>query len=302
MNLRNYFWGIEDKCLFPPHHQKYIETSNGRIIVMGGVDTGKTHFSYAIFESMSKKFKKTGFIDIDPGQSKIGLPGFQWCLAKEEENVKRLGRILGDITPRGFENISVENFKAFLEYFDKREIRDFVVDTCGFVSPPHGVSYKIKLAEILKPQKIFIFDSPESTSLISAFLRTEMAKNLIIIKPSKYVKKRTPDSREIHRKKFIKNFFLPEKFRTENIKRATELKIVAEGEIKKLTFEELTLMTESLPGTICALEDNSSFHTPALITGAEIKGEDYFIVLRVAENLKGSPSSIIFSTRLSSEL
>jgi len=181
------------------------------VIVIGGVDSGKTSFcTFLTNEALRKKWK-TGIIDADLGQSDVGPPstvGFNFV----SEPVKDLFEIkaenayfVGLTSPSGAVNKVIEGLTELKNRVMETDVDFLIVNTDGWVDGEDAARYKIQLTERVSPSVVVgIRQEDELTPILTAL---KEAKVLAIDSPQ-MVQRRNREKRKILRelsyKKYLK--------------------------------------------------------------------------------------------------
>jgi polynucleotide 5'-hydroxyl-kinase GRC3/NOL9 len=181
------------------------------VMVVGGMDSGKTSFCTFLVNEAVKRKMATGIIDADLGQSDVGPPstvGFNYV----PEPVKDLFDIdaqdaifVGSTSPSGAINKVLDGLTR-LKAKAVEEGADFlVINTDGWVEGEEAAAYKVRLAEKVGASAVVgIQRSNELTSILDSL---HDAKVLVIdspqlIKPRSREKRRL--LRELSYKKYLK--------------------------------------------------------------------------------------------------
>jgi len=169
-----------------------------RIIIVGGVDVGKTSFTIAL----ERKFKNLAVIDLDPGQQRFFIPT---CVSAKYKN-KILKFFVGSTSPRFSEWLIILALQTFLQRLEKFKPDLFILDTPGFIEGDRAVVLKISETIIFLPTKSVIIteDKTKTEKLIE--ILSKFSK-VYILNPSEDARKISPEERaEIRLTKF-KNYF-----------------------------------------------------------------------------------------------
>jgi len=169
-----------------------------RIIIVGGVDVGKTSFTIAL----ERKFKNPAVIDLDPGQQRFFIPT---CVSAKYKN-KILKFFVGSTSPRFSEWLIILALQTFLQRLEKFKPDLFILDTPGFIEGDRAVALKISETITFRPTKSVIIteDKTKTEKLIE--ILSKFSK-VYILNPSEDARKISPEERaEIRLTKF-KNYF-----------------------------------------------------------------------------------------------
>jgi polynucleotide 5'-hydroxyl-kinase GRC3/NOL9 len=158
------------------------------VMVVGGMDSGKTSFcTFLVNEAVMKNWR-TSVIDADLGQSDVGPPstvGFNFVT----EPVKDLFDIdardavfVGSTSPSGAINKVIEGLTQLKDRVMEAGVDFLVINTDGWVEGEEAAEYKVRLAEKVSPSavvgmqrgneltpildalhgvKVFVIDSPQ---------------------------------------------------------------------------------------------------------------------------------------------
>jgi polynucleotide 5'-hydroxyl-kinase GRC3/NOL9 len=123
------------------------------VIIIGGVDSGKTSFCTFLVNAAVKEKLKTSVIDADLGQSDVGPPstvGFNFVT----ELVKDLFEIdaedavfVGSTSPSGAINKVIEGLTRLKDRVMDAGADFLVINTDGWVEGEEAAAYKVRLAE-----------------------------------------------------------------------------------------------------------------------------------------------------------
>jgi polynucleotide 5'-hydroxyl-kinase GRC3/NOL9 len=181
------------------------------VMVMGGVDSGKTSFcTFLANEALRKKWK-TGVIDADLGQSDVGPPstiGFNFV----SEPVKDLFEIkaenacfVGLTSPSGAVNKVIEGLTELKNKVMEADVDFLIVNTDGWVDGEDAAKYKIQLTKTVSPSVVVgIRQEDELTPILTALKEA----NFLSIDSPRLVQRRNREKRKILRelsyKKYLK--------------------------------------------------------------------------------------------------
>ncbi len=181
------------------------------VMVMGGVDTGKTSFcTFLANEALRKKWK-TGIIDADLGQSDVGPPstiGFNYIT----EPMKDLFEIeaedayfVGLTSPSGAVNKVIEGLTELKSRIPKTDLDFLIINTDGWVEGEDAAQLKVRLAEKVSPSVIVgIRQGDELAPILAALKETKV----LAIDSPQSVQRRNREKRKILRelsyKKYLK--------------------------------------------------------------------------------------------------
>jgi len=181
------------------------------VMVMGGVDSGKTSFCTYLANKALRMRRKIAIIDGDLGQSDIGPPstiGFSLVATPikdlfemEAENAY----FVGLTSPSRAVNRVVEGLNTLKGRVLEKGINFLIVNTDGWIEGEDAARYKIRLTEMVAPDIVVgIQQGDELTPILTALRGT---KTLIIDSPL-VIHKRNREKRKVLRelsyKKYLK--------------------------------------------------------------------------------------------------
>jgi polynucleotide 5'-hydroxyl-kinase GRC3/NOL9 len=181
------------------------------VMVLGGVDSGKTSFcTYLVNEALRKKWK-VAIIDADLGQSDVGPPstiGFNRVTTpvKDLFEVKAENAyFVGLTSPSGALNRVVEGLTELKNRVLKTDVNLLIINTDGWVEGEEAAEYKIRLTERVSPSVVVgIRQGDELTPILAAL---KERKTLAVVSPQ-VVHRRNREKRKILRelsyKKYLK--------------------------------------------------------------------------------------------------
>jgi len=181
------------------------------VMVMGGVDSGKTSFcTFLANEALRKKWK-TGIIDADLGQADVGPPstiGFNRIIAPVRDlfEIKAENAcFVGLTSPSGAVNRVIEGLTELKSRVLETDVDFLIINTDGWVEGEDAAKYKIRLTERVSPGVVVgIRQGDELTPILTALKGT----HILVIDSPQVVQRRNREKRKILRelsyKKYLK--------------------------------------------------------------------------------------------------
>lgn len=130
------------------------------VVVIGGIDSGKTSFCVYLTNWSLKKGRKTAVVDADLGQSDIGPPstiGFSHVTAPimdlfevEAENAY----FVGVTSPSGAVERVLEGLTALKTKVLETTVDFLIINTDGWIGDDDAVNYKVRLVEMIAPDVV----------------------------------------------------------------------------------------------------------------------------------------------------
>lgn len=141
------------------HDIEYLPLEGiNKILVIGGLDNGKSTLCLKLCEKVLQKHRDIHFVDLDIGQSVLGFP---CCISsKLITNINELYNkqvdycfFIGTFYPYNAIDIVFKSVKKLNNYINDR---NSIIDTTGFLGlKPEVIKFKIQKIKLLKPNIIF---------------------------------------------------------------------------------------------------------------------------------------------------
>jgi polynucleotide 5'-hydroxyl-kinase GRC3/NOL9 len=181
------------------------------VMVVGGVDSGKTSFCAYLANRALKESRNVTMIDADLGQSDVGPPStIGSCrLAKPMIDPFEIGAesicFIGVTSPSGAVSKVIEGIADMKEKALKRGVGVLIINTDGWIEGEDAVRYKVALAKQIKPNLLIgIQEQGELTFLLGALTESQN----LVVESSPAVRKRDREERKLLRelgyKKYLK--------------------------------------------------------------------------------------------------
>lgn len=178
-------------------------------IAIGGVDVGKTSFAISLSSYLLKKGYSVFFIDLDLGQSTIGLPMTISLGRMSLEGEDSVGfnlmasEFVGNNTPEGIEPLVLSRFYKILSLVPRSNDTKLIIDTCGYINSPRALGYKRSIIEIVQDRlSIIISDRSWARRFIDYIPREK-----IILEPLPEAKRRDFQIRKERRESLLREYF-----------------------------------------------------------------------------------------------
>ncbi len=144
------------------------------ILIVGPPDSGKSTLTDYLVAHARREGLAVGWIDADPGQTRLGLPACLWGAIPGRGVVS--GAFIGSLSPAGREisfMTSVLKIKTWLEILGVKLI---VVDSPGLVFGRQGRLFQWCMAEALLPdQTIVLGEDTELVQMIKTILHNNVS-------------------------------------------------------------------------------------------------------------------------------
>ncbi len=140
-----------------------VEQGMGKVVILGGVDCGKSSFTILLANKALDKGLKVAVIDSDIGQADIGPPGFISMTLYDRKVIwmrelePSIMRFIGDIRPQHHVDKIIYSVKQLMEYaFREYGVNMVIIDTDGWIQDSHAIDYKGKLIETIMPNAVVV--------------------------------------------------------------------------------------------------------------------------------------------------
>ncbi|MFQ5999241.1 MAG: Clp1/GlmU family protein [Candidatus Bathyarchaeia archaeon] len=181
------------------------------VMVIGGVDSGKTSFCTYLANEVLRKNWKIGVIDADLGQSDVGPPstiGFNYITAPVTDlfEIKAENAyFVGLTSPSGVVNRVIEGLTELKNRILETDLDFLIINTDGWVDGEDAAKYKIRLTERVSPCVVVgIQQGDELAPILTALKKTK----ILAIDSPQVVQRRNREKRKILRelsyKKYLK--------------------------------------------------------------------------------------------------
>lgn len=176
---------------------------SGNIIVLGSTDTGKSTFTYSLYNYL-KNFKKVSILDLDVGQNSLDPPSTQTLYS---ENLKK-SWFIGSFSPVGNFLDFIVGAKKLAEESEKNGFDVCIVDTTGFIDEKYGAKIlKHSLFDILSPSlTVALQKDDELENFLYPYEKSNRFE-VIRIEVSKDIKIKTKEYRRNIKKERLKKYF-----------------------------------------------------------------------------------------------
>jgi polynucleotide 5'-hydroxyl-kinase GRC3/NOL9 len=212
---------MEDASAIPPSWRSSVEEilsskQCGTVLVMGGVDAGKTGFCTYLANKAVQRKRQVALIDGDVGQSDLGPPGTISFSHIREPIIELFTqyaqdlRFVGATSPSGKVESVLHAVEALRKKAENCPMDLLVVNTDGWVEGDEAVRYKTRLAATVRPDIVVALKKGDELSPILNGLSD--TKVLVLDSPS-CVKKRDRETRKMLREAAYRKYMREPKSR-----------------------------------------------------------------------------------------
>ena len=190
---------------------------NSVILVLGGVDSGKTGLCTYIANSLLTSKRKLAFIDGDLGQSDVGPPGtvslsfvnepvFDFFKFPSDEM-----RFIGATSPRGRVALILDAVVSLKRIALEMKADFIIINTDGWVEGDGAVDYKVRLVKALAPDIVLAIQRKNE---LSPVLKAIDAFKVLTIESPVNIRNRDRETRRLLRESAYKKYLKEPKVRS----------------------------------------------------------------------------------------
>ena len=203
---------------------KEILSKGNVVLVLGGIDTGKTYFTRGLANSLVSAGKKVAIVDSDVGQAYIGPPatiGLGIIIKKipPEKEIHLVALyFVGSTSPVRYLLPTVVGTKVMVEKAWGLGAEIVIVDTGGLIQDGLGRILKCSKIEILSPDHLIaIQQGKELEHILQAYSHSQISIHRKKVSPRARV--RTPRERTAYRNLKFRSFFKKAKLQELSLKK-----------------------------------------------------------------------------------
>lgn len=191
--------------------------SKGTILLLGGIDTGKTSFGLTLAETARSRGMAVAYIDADIGQSTIGPPtcvGLKFCSGLEVVDAESVAvadelGFVGNTSPEGHLLPVVSATSRLVDHARRAGSELVIVDTSGFISGVQAQILKYYKLELVKPDAVVGFERGEELEPILGVIRRFMPVEVTSLRVESAIVERSVEERLVSREERFAAYFQP---------------------------------------------------------------------------------------------
>lgn len=191
-----------------------LQSLRGLLMVVGGPDVGKSTFAHYLWQKLAEHHQGIGFLDGDPGQSRLGPPTtISLVMGKpidslEGETYRVKRAFVGSVSPSGHMVQMLLACSKLIKAAKEAGITTLIYDTTGLIHKEQGgVLLKQTKIELFSPSTIFAIQRGGELEHILAPFRRSKRFRVIDLKPSLATKQRSTYERRGHRRAQFAKYF-----------------------------------------------------------------------------------------------
>jgi len=200
-------------------HSEIVESliTGGCIVLLGGIDTGKTTFGLSIAEAARQRRMRVAYVDAAIDNSTVGPPGcvgLKFCDDLEhvdEQSVAEADALafVGTITAQGHSFALATATAHLVAVAREKEAELIVVDTSGYISGVYAEVLKYRKLQLVRPDAVVGFQRGEELEPILSTAARFFSIPVTGLKVPSGVRERFVEERAAHREARLRSYFLP---------------------------------------------------------------------------------------------
>lgn len=200
-------------------HAEIVESlvAGGCVVLLGGIDTGKTSFGLAVAEAGRSRGMRVAYIDSDLEHPIIGPPacvGLKFCTDLEEVNKQTVARadalgFVGSVNPQGHAFALATATAHLVSVARSNDAELIVVDTSGYISGVYAEVLKYRKLQLIQPDAVVGFQRGEELEPILSTAARFFSIPVTGLKVGPGVKERSLEDRMSYREARFRSYFPP---------------------------------------------------------------------------------------------
>jgi polynucleotide 5'-hydroxyl-kinase GRC3/NOL9 len=189
--------------------------SRGVILLVGGLDSGKSTLASRIARASIEAGLQVGFLDADVGQSTVGPPatvGLRMCRSVQDLDPASLARadrlaFVGATSPQGHLLPLVVGTRLLLDEAREQGADTVVTDTTGLVSGVYGQLLKFHKIAVLRPDLVVGLERGEELQPLLGVVRRFFAAEVLTLRVHADVVPASVEQRATNREDSMRAYF-----------------------------------------------------------------------------------------------
>jgi polynucleotide 5'-hydroxyl-kinase GRC3/NOL9 len=189
--------------------------SRGVILLVGGLDSGKSTLASRIARASIEAGLQVGFLDADVGQSTVGPPatvGLRMCRSVQDMDPASLARadrlaFVGATSPQGHLLPLVVGTRLLLDEAREQGADTIVTDTTGLVSGVYGQLLKFHKIAVLRPDLVVGLERGEELQPLLGVVRRFFAAEVLTLRVHADVVPASVEQRATNREDSMRGYF-----------------------------------------------------------------------------------------------
>lgn len=203
------------------------------VYICGGIDSGKTSFCHYCVNYLSRNLS-VAYVNCDPGQASIGLPGTVGMVVYTTAPQKPLLRFVGSNSPSGHFLQLMTGTLRLARAALERGAKKIFFDSCGLISGRVAEEFHFRMVEALEAQHLVVFQKQQEAEPIIRQFGSGFPIRIWRFCPSPFVEERSIEQRRNYRNTRFKEYFRDAVEQTINVQGTG-----FQGDIPEFTNNEL---------------------------------------------------------------
>lgn len=192
-------------------------SSKGTIVLLGGIDTGKTSFGLSVAEAARAQGIAVGYVDADVGQSTIGPPtcvGLKLCQGLEGVDADSVAiadelAFVGSTSPEGHLLPQVASTARLVAHARAAGCEIVIVDTSALISGVYAELLKYYKLDLIRPTSVVGFQRGLELDPILGVVSRFFPVDVAVLKVETEVVERSAEERLSAREERLASYFQP---------------------------------------------------------------------------------------------
>lgn len=194
---------------------EHLVSSAGTVVLLGGIDTGKTSFGLSVVEAARASGVAAAYVDADISQSTIGPPtclGLKYCKGPDSMDLEGAAAadelsFVGSTSPHGH-LVALATGTARLVFHAREAGCDLIiVDTSGLISGVSAEILKYHKLDLIRPDAIVGFQRGEELEPLLGIGRRFMGVETTALRVDSAVGERSVEERLGYREARLSAYF-----------------------------------------------------------------------------------------------
>jgi polynucleotide 5'-hydroxyl-kinase GRC3/NOL9 len=203
--------------------EKYIEQPNWQgalddlrqartILLLGATDTGKSTFLTWLANILLVQEQRIAIVDADVGQSSLGPPT-TLGLSVVTTPFERLQELpparlyfVGATSPRGHLIPMIVGTKHLVDWAQRLDVGQVIIDTCGFISADGGQALKHYQIDVVDPDVVVCLQQAQECETILLAFRYRQRPRILRLRASSACRRRSMEERRQHRERALRTY------------------------------------------------------------------------------------------------
>jgi len=200
-------------------HAEIVDSliAGGCVVLLGGIDTGKTSFGLGLAEAARSRGMRVAYVDADIDHSMVGPPacvGLKFCQDLErvdEESVAFADALafVGSVTPQGHAFALATATAHMVAVARAHEADLIVVDTSAYISGVYAEVLKYRKLQLVRPDAVVGFQRGEELDPILSTVARFFSIPVTGLKVAPGIRERSVEERVSYREARFRSYFPP---------------------------------------------------------------------------------------------